>query len=412
MKNVPQRWACVALTSCGLAGAAGGSWAQTSPYYLGASQSFTQESNVFRVAEGLPESKDTISTTSLLAGINQPFGRQRLFADAAARYNRYADNDQLDHTGYSLDAGLDWETIETLSGRLGYTIKEGLARYGADLGPALTTRNLERTQEFLARGQYGVASLLSLEGSFVHRQLDYSAPQYTFQEFQQDAVRLGLLYRPSGLLTLGIAGRRTEGRYPFAIELTPGLFREDEFRRNDADLTAVWVPTGQSTLRARLSYTEEEHEVLASRNIARTTGALAWEYKPTAKLSFTTEAIHDTGAESAFSRLAQAGAGTVGNYSQLSSTLIVRAAYEATAKIQVDLGGRYVERDLVNTQGSGLPATGSDEFGEVKLGVTWTPTRALLFGCSVGYERRRTDSALSYAYSANVAGCLGQIKLQ
>ncbi len=411
MKNVPRRWVCVALSSCGLAGAAGSAWAQTSPYYLGVSQAFTQESNVFRVAEGLPETKDTISTTSLLAGINQPFGRQRFFLDGAARYNRYDDNDQLDHTGYALDVGLDWETVESLSGRLGYTVKENLARYGADLGPTITSQNLERSQEIVARGQYGLVSLLSIEGSVVHRQLDYSSTAFAFQEFKQDAVRLGLLYRPSGLITLGVAGRHTKGEYPFALEPAPGVFQADEFTRDDVDLTALWVPTGQSTVRARISYTKEEHETVATRDVSQSTGSLAWDYKPTAKLAFTTEVIRDTGAETAFTGLTQAGAASVGNNSLLSTTVALRVGYEVTAKVQLDLGGRYVERDLVNTQGGALPATGSDRLSEVKLGLTWIPTRSLLFGCSVSHEKRSTNSTLSYAYSANVATCLGQFKI-
>jgi len=106
----------------------GMAFAQDDPYYIGASQVFTWESNVFRVAEGQPESKDTYSTTALLAGVNQPFGR-------------------------GVDVGLDWETIESLSGRLGYMTKEVLARYGADQGPPITTLNLERSQEFTARAQ-------------------------------------------------------------------------------------------------------------------------------------------------------------------------------------------------------------------------------------------------------------------
>jgi len=411
MKSENRYWACVALAAVGVT-EAGGARAQTSPYYVGASQAFTRESNIFRVAEGLPESKDTVSTTSLLAGINQPFGRQRFFVDAAARHNRYSNNDQLDHTGYGVDVGLDWETIETLSGRIGYTAKESLARYGADLGPTLTSKNLERIQEFLARGQYGLASLLSVEGSFVHRELDYSAAQYAFQEFKQDAIRLGLLYRPSGLLTLGVAGRHTKGQYPFAIQSAPGVFQADDFKRNDADLTAVWVPTGQSTLRLRLSYTKETHETVASRDVSLSTGAIGWDYKPTGKLAFTTEAIRDTGAESTFSGLSRAGASAIGNNSLLSSALSLRVVYEVTAKIQVEGSGRYVKRDLVNTQGGGLPETGSDSLGETKLGITWAPTRSLSFGCSGGWEKRGTASALSYAYTAKVATCLGQFKLQ
>ena len=393
--------------------AAGAGWTQENPYYVGASQAFTSETNVFRAPIGQPESDDVYSTTSLLAGVDQKIGRQRLFGDAALRYNHYRDNTQLNHTGYSADVGLDWETIESLSGRLGYTAKENLASYGADQGPFLTTKNLERTQEFVARGQYGMASLLSLEASYVYRRLDYSAPEYAFQEFRQDAGRVALLYRPGGLLTLGFGVRYTKGEYPFAVSTGPGTAQADPFTRKDIDLTAVYVVTGQSTFNARLSYTKEEHDAVTGRNLSETTGAFSWNYKPTAKLAFTTEYIHDTGAETTFFGLGQSGVNGVGNNSVLSDTFALRAVYEVTAKIEMQAGGRYVERDLTNTtQAPGLPTSGKDRLGEIKVGITWMPTRTLLFGCSGGREKRGSDSALSYPYATNIATCVGQIKLQ
>lgn len=390
--------------------------AQTSPYYIGIAQAYSHESNVFRVATGQPETSDSYSTTSLLAGVNQPFGRQRFFTDAIANFNRYRDNKQLNNTGYGLVTGLDWETIEKLSGRIGYTVNENMARFGADQGPALTTKNMERSQELLARGQYGLASLLSIEGSLAHRQLDYSAEEFAFQEFKQDAASLGVLYRPSGLLTLGAAARHTKGRYPFAVTVSPGVFQPDDFSRNDIDLTAVWLPTGLSTLTARLSYTKATHDAVASRDISGTTGAIRWDYKPTAKLAFTTELIRDSGAESSFNQLVQSSTNSVGNNSQLSTSALFRGLYEATAKIQIEVNARYVERDLVNTfaltTGAASTEAGSDKLGELKVGLRYAPSRSLLFGCAFGYEKRGSSSPLSYGYTSDTASCSAQFKLQ
>jgi hypothetical protein len=396
--------------------AATGSAAQPNPYYVGAAQGVTRESNVFRVADGLPKSADTLSTTSLLAGLDQPVGRQRLFADAAARYNRYRTNSQLDHTGYGLAAGLDWETVAALSGRVSYTVNQGLARYGADQGPALTARNLERSQELLARGQLGLDSLLSLQASWVRRRLDYSAVQFNFQEFDQDSGSLGVRVRPSDLLTLGAAARRTKGRYPFAVETAAGVFQRDDFRRDDIDLSADWVATGQSTLKGRLSYTKESHDALASRDISGGTGALSWAYRPTAKLSFDTELARDTGSESSFSRASQISASSVGSNSRLSDTASLRVRYEATAKIQVDMLARQVRRHLVNTfalaSGAASTDAGTDRLTELKLGVSYAPTRAILLACAHGREKRDASSSVSYPYAAHVSSCSVQLKLQ
>jgi hypothetical protein len=42
------------------------------PYYIGVSEAYTRETNVFRAPLGQPEASDTYWTTSLLGGIDQP----------------------------------------------------------------------------------------------------------------------------------------------------------------------------------------------------------------------------------------------------------------------------------------------------------------------------------------------------
>lgn len=394
--------------------AAGSAIAEANPYYIGASQGFSRESNLFRVARGVAETSDTYSTTSLLAGLDQPIGRQRLYADLAARYVKFGDNDQLDHTGYGASVGLDWETIERLSGKIGYTTNRALAPYGLDEGPVITTKNMATTQEFVMSAQLGLASLLSLQAAAKHRELDYSAVEYNYLQLKQDSLEAGILFRPSGVSTLGAAVRHTRGKYPFAIQPTPGSFEPDKFTRNDLDLTATWVPTGLSTLRARVSYTKETHDVVGSRDLSGVTGALGWDFKPTAKLSFTTEVSRDTGAESAFSMIG--GGSQSGSSSYLSSIFNLRALYEVTAKINLEAGARYVERELVKTFGlpSGAQSTneGSDRTSQLRLGVSYAPIRSVLVACSGGRERRTSSSAVSYSYDADVANCYVQFKLQ
>lgn len=395
---------------------AGGAMAQENPYFLGAALGMTHESNLFRVATGQPETSDTFTTTSLLAGVNQPFGRQRFYADAAVRHNRYRDNDQLNNTGYGLSVGLDWETIERLSGKVNYTRNRALARSGADQGPALTTKNEETGQEFGASLRYGLASLLSLEAALKHRQIDYSAVEFNSLELKEDSLELGVQRSLSGLLTLGGSVRYSQGKYPFAVQTAPGAFQADEFDRKDLNLTATWVPTGLSTVRGRLSYTRESHQLVGSRDVSGVTGALGWDYKPTAKLAFTTDLIRDTGAETAFAAATAGGGGQIGNSSQLSSIVQLRGLYEATAKIQVEANARYVKRNLVTTfglnTGSSSIDEGSDRFGQLRLGVSYAPVRNGLLACGLTHERRGSSSAVTYPYRANIANCYAQFKLQ
>lgn len=196
----------------------GATMAQEGPWYIGASQEFTRNSNLFREPDGR-ELSDTISTTGVRGGVNLQVSRQRFFGDVSVRHNRYQDNDAFDHTGYGLAAGWNWETIGNLSGTLRYSANESLVNYVDYTGALIvrpTTPVRERNQEFLARGQLGMHGPMSLEASYTHRNRDFTNASLQANEFSQDTVSAGVLYRPSGLLQLGAALRGTRGEFPSA----------------------------------------------------------------------------------------------------------------------------------------------------------------------------------------------------
>ena len=239
--------------------------------------------------------------------------------------------------------------------------------------------------------------------------MDYSAIEFAPQEFDSDSLSLGVLYRPSGILTLGVFGRGTRGSYPFG-SATPPLGQEDEFDRKDFDLTALWVPTGLSTLSARISYTDENHDRNPARDFSGVTGALLWEYKPTGKLTFITDFLRDTGSESSFKSVTGITgiATTVGNTSQVSNSFQVRALWEFSPKVQFNATARYLERDLVTAAPA---ASGTDNTSYLLIGARWAPTRAVTLGCSVGYEKHSGSQIVSAPYEANVVGCAAQFLL-
>ena len=58
----------------------------TSPWYLGVSQRLDYHSNVYQTSNN--KVSDTVSLTSLIAGLDQPIGRQRLHGSLSAGANR------------------------------------------------------------------------------------------------------------------------------------------------------------------------------------------------------------------------------------------------------------------------------------------------------------------------------------
>ncbi|MDH5540830.1 MAG: hypothetical protein OEY03_15615, partial [Rhizobacter sp.] len=264
--------------------AAGPGQAEPNPYYIGISQALAHDSNLYRVDTGaLP---DKYSITGLLAGLDQPFGRQRLYANGNVRATRFEDVKELDNTSYQLNAGLDWATIERLSGSMNVALSERLANYGASINqPQLTKKNIESIDQFNLRAQFGLVSLYSLEATYAHRRLDYSAVEFAASEVKQNALGMGIKYRPSGALTLGAGLRYTRGEYPNVPNASGA---PAEFSRKDLDLTARWQPTGLSSFDVRMSFGKQLSEALTQRDFSGATGSISWNFLPTGKLAFTT----------------------------------------------------------------------------------------------------------------------------
>jgi hypothetical protein len=358
---------------------------------------------------------DTVSSTALLGGFDQPISRQRLYANATLRSNQYQNNDDLNNEGYSLRAGLDWETINRLSGTLVLDASRDLARFNTDteLGQ-LTRRNVVRNEGLEATASLGVVTEYTAEAGLEHRRVDYSATEYNARENRQTTGTLGLRWWPSGKNYFGVGLRYTDGKYPRFREPTAGVFEADAYTRSGLDLSTQLEVGGSSRINARLTLGRTEYDEATQRDLSGVTGFVTFLWTPGPKLQLETRLSRDTGQSAYFSGSPFID-GTV-DTSRVSNRLGLRANYEATAKIRLNAGLSHTRRDLVQTLPPGAlfpaDAEGRDNTTEFSLGAAWEPTRSLVFGCDLGAEKRSASGVLSLPYSANRFGCYGQVFLR
>ena len=370
--------------------------AETNPFYVGANLSLAHDTNVFRLPNAIA---DTSYSAGLSAGIDQPIGRQRVYANGRVRETRFQDLKQLDHTSYGINTGVDWETIGKLSGTLRFTGGESLFNYGGTNTTQSTSRNIETRHEAITTVKYGAASLLAVEVTLSHRRLRYSDVNYESNGLTQDAIGMGWFYRPSAGLRLGTGLRITRGKYEGS---------DRDFDRRDLDLTATWQASGLSTLDGRLSVGRREARGAASAlDFSGATGQLIWIYQPTGKLQFRTTLSRDSGAESGFLNVDDSQTGSGGDTSRITNAVALGAAYTLSPKTRVYAGFRANHRSLVTGA-----LDGSDSLRSATLGLSYKPLRNLAFSCQIGRETRSASGSLSFGYGASTATCSAEIKLQ
>ncbi len=396
--------------------------AQTSPYYIGASQSLTYDSNVLRLVDGASApaglSKSGVSsTTALLAGIDQPISRQRLFGNVALRANRYSGNSLYNNESWSGQVGLDWATVERLSGNVSASANRALASFNQQEIGLIQRKNFEDTRTLDASLNLGLVTQYSLLVNLGRREVDQSLdlPAAQSRNFEQNTASVGVQWKPSSQSSFGLAVRQSDGKYPQFRALAGGGFEADRYSRRDLDLNASLQPSGQSTVSARLSTGKVDYDLATGRNFSGVTGSLAWNWQATGKVRLNTALTRDTGQDS-YAVTVFNTPGTA-DYSRVTTSLVLGADYAATSKIQVNAGFSTQDRDQVRTLPAGALAafndSGSERTNIFTLGARWRPTRSVLVGCNANNERRKgSGNLVSSNINSNSIGCYGQITLQ
>mgnify|MGYP000844745372 CR=1 FL=1 len=401
------------------AGSASAQTQASAPWYAGVALGFSHDSNVFRLGDGKnPPSglvrSDNITTATLLAGFDQPVGRQRVFGSATLRDNRFASNDLLDGSGYAANLGLDWSSIERLSGTLQMRASRDMAFIAPEVGFTVQpSRNVASSRQVDNVVRLGLVSRWQAEVGMGLRSIDYSAIEYASREYDSHWASMGLRYKPSAALSFGVAYRGTRGKYPHYRLLPGGTWQADRFTQRDLDFTATWTVSGASSLSSRLSIERVSFDEATRRDFDGLTGELRWNWQPTGKLRVTTSLLRDTGRDSVLNTY-QFITGT--DISRTSNALSARADYEITGKITGYAGASYAERALVDTTSTALgaqtPREDRDRTTSLNLGLRWAVSRSLLFSCEWSHQKRSAAGVLSVPYGTDVYGCVGQFVLQ
>ncbi len=431
----PWRRGLLLLAAAAAAGGTAPVAAQSSPYYIAGSVALTQDSNLQRLADDQPtpdgaSRSDTSYSTALIGGINQGIGRQRVYGSLTLRDNRFERNKRFDNQSYNGALGLDWATVERVSGTLSLSAVRALSPFNADGVGLLSEKNLETTQSANALVRVGLVTAYSLELSGGMRRVRNSLDKDVLRarNFNQDNLSVGVGWRPGGALAISVAVREVNGEYPnFRGDAASG-FESDRFKQQFFDLVSTWQPTGASVVDLRLNFADTKYVVNEQRNFSAVNGSLGWQWQPTGKLRLNTRYSRDRGQDAYPSTKLVLIRGfpfpipiPVTNFdSRIVDSLRAQAELEVSAKValtsSLQLTRRALTRDplaVADKSSQGI-TNAHDSTTQFNIGARWALTRAVLLGCDVGNERRTFsgDRELSFNLKDTTLSCFGQLTLQ
>ncbi len=401
---------------------AGSPTVQPSPYYIGGSQAFTHDSNVYGIPFG---PSDNYSSTSLLAGFDQPFGRQHGYGSARVSANRYQDETRLNNTSYGLSAGLDWATIWKLSGNLTANIDQSLSPPTATAATPVATRNLERRRGFSGMARWGGDSLLTLESRAGYSRVDFSAPEYVASESENKYASLGVFYQPGTRFRAGLALRLDRTHSPDAVQLPNGSPESNEIRGRNVDLLLSYNNGNALSGSGRVSYTRQKNSDFSNADFSGLTGSVNVSYRATGKINLDVGAARDAGYNTTSQTFITLGSGSTTTLpaitttpvfyenNQVTNSIYAGASYAATAKIGLTAAARYSRARVVSSAAVQNAANQAepdvvDTTRGFSLGANYAFSRALTFNCSLSRDRRELSGATSYKYTDDGASCSAQ----
>jgi hypothetical protein len=417
-RRLPIRPAALTLLLATLAAA--GARAEVQPYYLGVTEAYTRDSNLLRLADGAVaptgfSRSDSSWSTALLAGFDQPFGRQHGYANLTVRDTRYSANTIYNYLGYSANAGLDWSTAERVSGTLAVSGNRALYAFNAGYGAGLLTKkNLQTTKTVNGSVSVGLVTEYSLVVSAGRRDVtnSLSDPGIQALDFNQDNASIGVLWRPRSATSFGATYSETRGRYPRYQQVATG-YNADRFTQPNFDLSAIVQPTGASNLELHVGYSQTRYDLNQPRNFSGGTGRLVWSWQPRGKLQLSARLSRDVGQN--VYAVNDFGIPATSDYSQVYTTARVQADYTVTAKISATASLQQVNRTIaLNTDSPFRPPTsqGKDNSLVFAVGARWAPLRSVLTGCDFSNEKRGASGELTAPLHDSTFSCYAQFQLQ
>jgi hypothetical protein len=395
--------------------------ADPNPWSLALSQLWGHDSNLLRLSNGEVAQPgysraDSYTSTSLIAALDQPFGRQHTQANLSVRDSRYRDNPRFDNLAYTAAAGLDWSSAPRLQGSVTASVNRGLSTFSANQIGLLAEKNYETTGALDANASLGLVTPLTLELSAGHRGVGNSlqADPVQARDYQQDSASLGLRWRPGAAGTVGLGVRGVRGRYPrFRVRSDGSGYDADRFKQQSLDLSLSAEPSGASSLDARISALSTRYDLNGQRDFSGITGTLGWSWQATGRTRTTLRYTRDTGQDAYAIALFNAPAAS--DYSRLTHSLRLQADHELGAKASLTASWQWLHHAIVRTiDNPAVPADarGRDRSQLASLGARWAPRRSLLAGCDWSRESRRASGELTSDLDSTAFSCFGQFTLQ
>lgn len=375
------------------------------PLSLVVSENLTYDSNILRNNDN--KYRDVVSATGVQLGFNKQYGRQTYKASGTVVATRYKNSDFYNNDGYNLALGFTSQIASNWFVNLDHSRVRQLQSF-QDQGLTRYKEPIE-SQETGLFVQYGLFGRWSVNADLNMSKVDYEV--LSNNDRSAEGAKMGVRYSPTDLLYFDLGYRRTDSHLPnYRSDLTSA--DGERIKQQSLEFSSRWTVTGYSNLDGRIGWSQEHYTMDRQRDFNGLTGRISWNYTPSGKIAYSMALDRDTnnsGGSTTLEGFSLSEGIVLGYNSQrrVSTGLLLRATYSATAKISLTASGSYRRIEEERRFATGGAATNDQSTGTYRtfnVGANYQLFRSTRLGCS--WEKyNRSASLFSRDFSGDSVNC-------
>jgi exopolysaccharide biosynthesis operon protein EpsL len=373
---------------------------RTNRLILSASDTYTYDSNIFRLPSGTdvttlpgigssPSRQDSIdSVTGALDGEWLTGARQSVDVGLRADYNKFFRNSDLDNVSTNDRVAWNWGLGNSLSGRLGADYSRLLAGFS---NVQVYSRDIVNRSDLFASMRYQVGPRWGIFGGLLGSDYSVTSAQATYNNSRSRGLDAGFDFS-SDTSRFGFDYRYNDSRAPNSAVLN-GVVFDPDFREERARVLVRYAFTEKTLIDASAGYLRRDYPSAAIGSFSGEIWRVALQWQPTPKTQLLLGAWQQLDAD-----LTAQTDYFVDKGVSLTPEWIPSEKVTVTATISHDtqnyVGSNPVGPIPVDFTGQARHDTLTSETGS----LVYTPIRAILLTFTAGHVKRNSNIS-QFAYN-------------
>ncbi len=326
------------------------------------------------------------------AVLDKRISRQHLSANGNWSHTRFEKFNRLNNQAIDLRGNWNWVLGNRLEGNMGASFDKGQAPFLFQPG----VKNITTQQTEYFNFSWHFHPSWKLHGDYRHFDFKSDNQRLRFQNRVENRFETGFDHVASSGSTIGIQYRNIQGKFTTPIQISNGIFTENNYDQNEIKGKINWIITGKSRVEFLGGWVERKNTSLSSNDFSGINARISYDWQPTSKIGITLSGRRETVPIQSLNA----------NFSVVTGVSVL-PSWRLTEKINLTGNFSYLSQKLdsflnLNNQFDQNPRGVNNDIITASIELTYVPYPGLEVSTAALHNSLSTNSPLG-GFNANGA---------